>query len=397
MNILIFSYYLYPGSAAGGMRAHMLAEGLAKRGHVVHVVTAEQEAVAGLAYSRLAVRDPFTATRLDKLLHIPDVRRRWVDAALSFAAVRGVFNSADALITSGGPFSTHLVGLHARGWGWNGAWIAEYRDLWTNSPYYALGPLRRAVDGRLERRVLTAADSVVTATETMAQRVREVRHDGVTAVYSAVMAPPDAPDWQDGRVVRCGGCLRIAHAGYLYKGRRDVMPLLRAIAAMKQRGEIGTGDLEVHFFGQGDRNLREAIERLSLEDCVITHGEIPRDQLWRELSGMDVLAVIRWQSPADVPFIPGKLFEYVAFGVPILLVNAVAGGEAENLVSELGCGVACSTDAEIEQVLGGLMLEKRRAGRLRCPDTEDLGRFSHEHFIAAYEGVVATAIASRTA
>jgi len=397
MNILIFSYYLYPGSAVGGMRAHMLAEGLDALGHSVRVVTAEQDVTGNLTYQRLVVPDAFTATRFDKLFRIPDVRRGWVESVFNTAMSRGMFDVADVVITSGGPFSTHLVGLRARGRGWAGAWVAEYRDLWSTSPYYPFGPVRRAIDRRVERRVLASADGVVAATERMARELRTMRPDGVAAIYSAVTARLVERNLENRDLATGGRCLRIAHAGYLYKGRRDVRPLLQAVAAMRRRGDVGAGDLEMHFFGREDRILLETVSRLSLQDCIIVHGEVPRDQLWRALAGMDALAVIRWPSPLDAPFIPGKLYEYVAFRLPILLVNAVAGGEAENLVAELACGSVCTTQAEIEEALRGLVREKRNAGHLRCPDNGAAGRFSQEHFIADYERVICGAIASRTA
>lgn len=395
MKVVLFSFHLYPGSAIGGMRPHALAKGLAARGHRVHVVTAEESAADNAAYATIVVPNQHSTRRIDKLLRYPDMYARWVRDAVAEHRVQEILRECDAVVTTGPPFSVHAVGLRSsisrRSW----AWLAEFRDLWTDGPYYTLGPIRRLMDSRYERDVLRAADTVVAATETMADCLRRATTTRIRTAYSPVAEVPEEILAQGETARRNSRCLRIAHAGYLYKGRRDVRPLLRAIKTLRERGEVCEGDVELHFFGPMDKTLAESIDTLSLGDFVLVRGVLPRDALWRSLAEMDALLVIRWQSHLDAPFIPGKVLEYASFGVPVILVNAVPNGEAEKALEEIGCGLLCFDEADIIDALTTLLRHKRERGTVRCADTSRSGRFSAERFVETYEEIIAEAVTTR--
>ncbi len=359
MNVLVCSYFLYPGAAVGGIRAHLIAEGLARLGCKVTVLTAEPDSVPEARYERVVIPHKRAVTRLRKLLEVPDPFRTWASEAFSWCCETGLLRSQDAIVTSGGPFSTHLIGLWARDGGWRGAWVAEYRDLWTNSPYYGLGSVRRTIDRRLDKRVLTSADAVVAATKTMAARLEHVSSRPVCDIYSAVPREIIRQHVDESCFSTVSGCLRMAHAGYLYKGKRDVRPLLRSIAALAQDGEIHPGSLEMHFFGPSDRRLQQHARLKPLREYMYAHGVMRREEAWRALSKMDVFVVVRWQDAADAPFLPGKVYEYLALERPILVVNAVSGGEVEHLVEELSAGAVCAHETEIREAIRGWLHEKK--------------------------------------
>lgn len=368
LRILIVSYYLYPGGAIGGLRVHNIARALSLLGHDVVVVTSETGDSDDFGYHRIVVTDHARMTRLQKLVYVPDPMVRWARSVWSQTTREGTLEGIDVLLTSGSPFSTHLIGLWARETGWAGTWAVEFRDLWSDSPYFRWGPGRRVVEARMERRVLSSADGAIATTEGIAARLRAKAHVDAVPVYSALVPIPVCGTDDDAEVGRESKCLKIVHAGYLYKGRRDVTDLLQVIAELRDEGRIEPDAFEVHFYGPDDARLLRGIRRLDLGRFVLVHGEVGRDEVWRELSRADVLLVVRWPDQREAPFLPGKLFEYLTLFKPILLVNAVPGGEAEQMVVRTHAGVCCETRGKIKTALIDWIDEKRRSGALTAND-----------------------------
>ena len=107
----------------------------------------------------------------------------------------------------------------------------------------------------------------------------------------------------------------------------------------------------------------------------------------------DVLLVVRWPDQRDAPFLPGKVLEYLSHRKPILIVNSVAGGEAEKLVCRIGAGRCCSDASEIHEVLSYWMAQKQRDGRVTVTydDSAMLGLSTLE-FGRQYEELLARTV-----
>lgn len=166
--------------------------------------------------------------------------------------------------------------------------------------------------------------------------------------------------------------LSIVHAGSLYSGRRDTRGFLKVIADLVGSGEVRPGDLVAHFLGRPDRRLIRWVDRLHLTEFVRIHGLVPREEVRPWMEAADVLLVVRWPDKRDAPFLPAKIFEYLSYRKPILIVNAVDGGEAEKLVCRVGAGMSCRSAGEIRAALLNWMTEKRHNGTLTASHDEAL-------------------------
>ena len=49
-------------------------------------------------------------------------------------------------------------------------WIAEFRDRWSDDPYYPKPSWRQALEARLERRIVGSAQAIVTVSQPWAER-----------------------------------------------------------------------------------------------------------------------------------------------------------------------------------------------------------------------------------
>ena len=134
----------------------------------------------------------------------------------------------DVIVVSGPPFSAYLAGRRlARRWGV--PWVADYRDLWTNSNYYICGPIRRRMDRVVERWILRTVALTITVSEPLAEDLR--RDFGVRC--EVVMNGYEADEFGPRRAEPTTGLpLRLVYTGEIHVGRSDPASFLEAIGGL---------------------------------------------------------------------------------------------------------------------------------------------------------------------
>lgn len=259
----------------------------------------------------------------------------------------------DVIVVSGPPFSAYLAGrrLAAR---WGVPWVADYRDLWTNSNYYPCGPLRRRLDRVVERWVLRSVSFTVTVSEPLADDLRrdfKVRCEVVMNGYEAnefgterAEPTPDLP-------------LRVVYTGEIHVGRCDTDAVLEAIRRLR----VGPETLQVEFRGITVMPLRGRVHAMGLEKIVHVRPAVPREESVRLQQASDVQLLLMWNDPGEVGNFSGKLFEYLGSGRPILMTG-YPDGVAARLIRERRAGTVANTPEELATALTEWIEQKRSTG-----------------------------------
>jgi glycosyltransferase involved in cell wall biosynthesis len=154
------------------------------------------------------------------------------------------------------------------------------------------------------------------------------------------------------------GRFTMLHAGSLYGGRKPAA-LFAALAALRDRGII---DARSFCFRQIGRvaldgfDMAEARNRLGLQDMVEILPAMPRRDILREMISASCLLLLQ---PGTTVSIPGKLFEYLTAGGPILAL--AEAGETSDIVRESGQGVAVLPEDQphIERAIEQLVANAR--------------------------------------
>ena len=300
---------------------------------------------------------------------LPDARVGWVPFAARAARRLVRAGRVDAVLTSGPPHSTHLVGLalrralDARGI----PWVADFRDPWTGINFYDELPMTgpaRALDAALERRVLRAADAVVTVSPTWA---RELEAKGGVEGVRVIQNGFDPDDF--GRQGAGGKgeegsaplettppqsappsaeAFALTHVGSLY-GSRNPEALWAAVAALRNRG---AGRLRVRLVGRVDDAARASLARHGLTEVADEGGVVPHAEAVAAMAEGDLLFLsIEPVRNAD-GILTGKLYEYLASGRPVLALGP-PDGDAARLLGSTGGGRLLAWDdaAGIEAAL----------------------------------------------
>jgi glycosyltransferase involved in cell wall biosynthesis len=240
--------------------------------------------------------------------------------------------------TTSGPNSTHLAGWMLRKW--TGVpWVADFRDPWVDNIHYAHAGMRDKIERWMERKVFQTADTVVTVTDSFREMFVskyperagsvEVIRNGVDPMdFPTPVPPPENTPFT------------FFYAGILYP-KRSPDKFLQALSVVLRYRRIRRTDVRVEFAGvfdyPGKTDNSDLVQRLGLSDVVTVHGYLPRSQVLERMQAADALLLIGESGSEGKQYVPGKLYEYLFAGRPIMAL--LEDGEAAQIIREANAGL----------------------------------------------------------
>jgi glycosyltransferase involved in cell wall biosynthesis len=278
-------------------------------------------------------------------------------------------------------------------------WVADLRDPWALDEMLAYpSALHRRLERRRMGRLLSRADAVVMNTPEAAEQARRAFPALVADRVHAIPNGFDAADFAAAAPRRTDDTFRIVHTGYLHTDMRqeersarvrrllggtlgdvDVLArshvfLLEAVRRLRRESPDDGRAVEVHLAGE----LSDADEREIDLDVVHTHGYLAHARTVELMRSADLLFLPMYDLPPGrrARIVPGKTYEYLASGRPILA--GVPDGDARDLLAEAGTALLCrpaDVDAMKDAIAG--RIRSRRAGDapLGPVDPALLGRY----------------------
>jgi glycosyltransferase involved in cell wall biosynthesis len=408
--LLLVSYYFPPLAGPGVFRPLRLSKYLPRHGWDVTVLTVGarvralkdasllDEVGPGVSVERtfsLEPRNLFLALnrlglsglveRAEPWFMIPDDQRGWVPFAARCGTRILRDRRHDAMLTTAGPYSTHLVGLALRR-RFEVPWVADFRDEWTTNPYlhdrYPTGWHRR-LNRKLERRVLAAADRVTCVSRPWLEAIHGVADDLPSEKFRVMPNGFDGAHFPSAPTPR-GERFRIVYTGTFY-GHRSPGPFLEGLRRSVTAGSIPREDLEVVFMGHGTSAMREDPD---LRGVLRAVGHRPYFEALELMQGAELLLLVV-PPEGGAGNHTGKLFPYLATGRPILAL-APADNVAAELVRSTRSGVVVAPDDP-----GAIAhaLEQRHAAWQRGDlpferDTEQIARYEADRQAADWANLL---------
>lgn len=399
-RLLLVSYFFPPASGGGVARALSFARYLPLHGWQVTVLCAESESVPlsdpsretrlpegvevirvpmppGLARGRRAVvggsggrpSGLFAAARsLSRWLLVPDSYAPWRAAAVREAKARIQRGGIAAVLTTSPPDTAHLVGLGLERPG-GPPWIADFRDPWIGLAYRRPPtPLHAARQRRMRDAVLARASLVLATTRASCEDIRErlspesrskVHHLPNGWEADVTLSPAREEGSPAGGAD--GEPLRVVYTGTLWgvpATRTCFVGLARALAASPASGRA----LEVVIAGPHETRERKLASDLGLSRSVRFLGQVPYAESRSLQAAAGVLLLLQVHGSGYEAAIPGKLYEYVASGRPILAFLP-RECEAADLVRACGGWVVAPEDERgAEEAFARLLGGERPGG-----------------------------------
>ncbi|GAB3217518.1 glycosyltransferase family 4 protein [Algoriphagus aestuariicola] len=267
-------------------------------------------------------------------LLVPDPRIFWVRPAVKFLADLAKSGQFQAVITTGPPHSMHLIGLGLKRKS-GLPWIADFRDPWTQWEFLDALPMSSLVKKRhqkLEQEVLREASAVMTISPTFQQDLEKLAHRKIKLLTNGY-DPADLPVGFSPRQKKENE-LHLVYSGVI-DSIRNPIPLLKAL----KEEFTGTGEkVKLTFVGNVSESVREYVrENEWLASRVEFPGYVSHSEVFGYYAAADVLVLILTNTKNAQGNIPGKLFEYLAAGVPVLALGDPQGDSAK-ILTEAGGG-----------------------------------------------------------
>jgi glycosyltransferase involved in cell wall biosynthesis len=264
-------------------------------------------------------------------LFIPDARIGWFFSAVLAGNNLLKKEKFDAIISVGPPHTSHVIGMRISKRN-RIPLIPVFIDPWVDIAYYRefkRSRLTLAIDHYLEKSVMGNAASIIFVTRTM--------KDGYTNKYDFIKAKSEVLYWgyneEDFNKVelknRASDGDLIVHAGNIF----DFQNPKNFWKMLKEEIENGR-KLRIKFIGTVSPGIKEEIGKNCLMPYTEYVGFLPYDQLLNELS----LATYLLVCATEKRHVPGKLFEYMRTGKPIIAFGD-DNEEVKSILAESNAGM----------------------------------------------------------
>lgn len=256
-------------------------------------------------------------------LFVPDARVGWYFPAVKAGKLLLNKEKFDAIVSIGPPHTTHLIGKRLSKL-FNIKHFPVLIDPWTDIIYYKnfnRNFLTIALDNYFEKSTLQNSSKSVFVTETM--------RDDYILKYPFLKNKSEVLYWgynQDdfekvGEVNKNSEFQTLLHAGNIFDYQNTP-------AFWNQvKKEIDNGrKLRIKFIGTVSPLIKESISKSGLADYTDYSGFLPYNKVLSEMLSADFLMVCA----TEPRHLPGKLFEYLRTGNPI-----IAFGDENNEVKKI--------------------------------------------------------------
>ena len=272
---------------------------------------------------------------------IPDARKAWVKPASSYLKEYLVENEISTVITTGPPHSLHLIGLTLKQ---NSSirWIADFRDPWTTIGYHnklKLTPWAKAKHKKLERKVLEGADHIIVTSNVTKSEFANITSQPISVItngYDDVSIEPVSPDER----------FSISHIGTLLT-ERNPMVLWDVLRDLTVEDNTFKSLLQINLIGSVGKEVLERLEKNDLSRYLNLKGYVDHKTAISYQHRAQLLLLVEIDSEETKCIIPGKLFEYMASGRPILALGP-SGSDVEEILTRTNTGRYFQYDQEEE-------------------------------------------------
>lgn len=294
--------------------------------------------------SLLWKRSIVLARRVLSETFVPDEYADFIDAV---ARVSGSpeFNGIEAVLSTGGPWSAFVAG-DALARRLRVPHVMDYRDPWTARPPAWPSPRpgfrARRLNHGLERRLCQRAAFIVSA-HTAVGRLLEDQLE-IPGLAERVHWIPNGYDPEDfvGIEPHTSDRFSLTWAGSLYHGR-SLEPIVRCLEELGSTGEIDLERVELRILGVQPDRVRALVQQPTLRRHLIAPGEVTHEEALAFMLGSTVNLLVDISYDGPIVHTPGKLFEYLASGRPVLSIST-EGVTAELILGAEGGWVVPPND-----------------------------------------------------
>jgi glycosyltransferase involved in cell wall biosynthesis len=366
----MIAYYFPPLGGAGVQRTLKFVKYLPEFGWQPHILTSvdtkspqdpslSREIPEGLSVTltpilRLSSRLPWRVRHfISRWLLIVDEQIGWLPFANSSGRKVIAEHKIKLIYSTSAPYSSHLIAryLHHRT---HLPWVADFRDPWMgNSFVHFPTALHRRINKDLERSVFCEADKLIMNTEGARLFYQHIYSDLPAEKIVTIPNGYDQDDMPNENLdIKHSTNFTIVHLGSLYQKTRSGEFFLTALHTALETGRLPPDKIRVRFIGNIDRETQAFVKLFKLDGNVDLVGYLPHRKALSQLLLADLLVLIPSYGAGSDLFVPGKLYEYLASGKPILCL--ADPGDCVDLILRARAGVIVPPN-DVEKIASQLV------------------------------------------
>jgi hypothetical protein len=280
-------------------------------------------------------------------LYNPDEWVGWIPMAVQVGRKAIRDENVDVIISTSPPETNHLVGLWLKRLTGK-PWVADFRDPWTDNVIKQNKPKARFnSERRAERRVLKKADAIINVGERFGRMSQESFPEVDPAKHFVITNGYDESDYGgfDAAAIyekNQTPQLNLLNVGTVYPNSgfdQFVRGLDRVLSRPDYQGKI-----KLTIVGALLPDQLAALSREPLKSHVELNGFLPHAQALNHMMAADVILLMPSGGDARTrdKIVPGKLFELLRSGRPLLMIGW--DGESAELVRRSGSGIFVAAD-----------------------------------------------------
>jgi glycosyltransferase involved in cell wall biosynthesis len=273
---------------------------------------------------------------------IPDPRIFWVkpSAKRLIEIIPGL--KPDIIVTTGPPHSIHLIGQKIKTKFPEIPWLIDLRDPWANfdmlDQFYLSGMAKKLQKNK-EYTALKKADIVTTVSPSWAQEFGKSVSKKVHCITNGF----DEDDFKNFNFESDNKNFTVSHIGII-NSYRNPEPLWSSFQELCEELPDFRKRLNIRITGITDAGLGKILDKYPLvkEKTTIT-GYIPHENIIEQYQDSSCLLLLLNNTKNSNGHIPGKFFEYIASGKPVLAI-APQESDVAKIIKEYDLGYACPFD-----------------------------------------------------
>lgn len=291
----------------------------------------------------------------------------------------------DVVLSTYGPFSSHMIGRYVKKRNPLMVWIADFRDtLQYADERLLLGFWVRAFGKSTYKNanhIIGVSGGVIDdlhIPEKYLSRCAVITngfdHEDRYKLANAEVDPEQK--------------LRLLYTGQLYSGKRDLSIVFRAIRDLADEGELDLLKVEVLYAGgDGDKFIQQA-QQYDMQSIARNLGFISRLDALTLQSASNVLLLASWNNVGSTGIVTGKFLEYLMMNKPILctITGNLPSSALKDMINRANVGY-CWEEANGQTDYVGLksflyQQYKAAIGKEELdfdPNLDYIKQFSYEH------------------
>ena len=336
----------------------------------------------GAASKRSPLID-FVLTRLGEIANYPDSEKGWKPFAIKAGSELLQNEDIDTMI-SVWPVTSHFIARELK-IKYKIPWLADFPDLWSQNHNYSYSSLRKALDIRLERKILAQADALVAVSQPWAEKLRAL-HEGKPAYTITHGFDPEEVNDPPAELT---AKFTITYTGAIYTGKQKPSKLFAALRDLLSDRVIDPNDIEVRFYGNVASWVEKEIEQHGLSSIVKQYGIIPRYTAVEKQRESQLLLLLDWDNSQEKGVYTGKIFEYFGARRPILTTGGVAGNVVDVLLGETKVGIHAPTVEGIKAALIEFYKEYKLTGKIAYNGLEvEINKYTYREMARKFADIL---------